>query len=49
MSFNQCYSTYTDLEEKMEKGQIGGVVIGKEKLWTIMYADDIVLVGERRN
>jgi len=36
----------SDLEEGMEKGQTGGVVIGKEKLWTITYADDIVLLAK---
>jgi len=35
-----------DLEEEMEKGQTG-VVIGKEKFWTITYADDIVLLAKR--
>jgi len=37
-----------DLEEEMEKEQIGDVVIGKEKFWTIMYADDIVLLARRK-
>ncbi|XP_039313601.1 uncharacterized protein LOC113005705 [Solenopsis invicta] len=31
----------------MEKGQVGEVV-GKEKIWTITYADDIVLLAERQ-
>jgi len=36
-----------DLEEGMEKGQAGGLVIGKEKFWTISYADDVVNGDER--
>jgi len=35
-----------DLEEGMEKGQAGGLVIGKEKFWTISYADDVVLMAK---
>lgn len=34
-----------DLEEEMRKGQAGGVVVGKEKFWTIVYADDVVLLA----
>jgi len=37
----------SDLEEEMEKGQTGGVMIGKEKFWMITYADDIVLLVKR--
>ncbi|TGZ50928.1 hypothetical protein DBV15_11860 [Temnothorax longispinosus] len=36
-----------DLEERMEKGQAGGLVIEKEKFWTISYADDVVLMATR--
>lgn len=35
-----------DLEEEMKRGQVGGIVVGKEKFWTIMYADDIVLLAK---
>ena len=31
----------------MAKDQTGGVVIGKEKCWTIMYADDVILLADR--
>jgi len=37
-----------DLEEEMEKEQIRGIVIGKEKFGIIMYADDIVLLARRK-
>jgi len=35
-----------DLEEEMRKEQTGGVIIGKEKFWTITYADDIVVLAK---
>ena len=35
-----------DLEEEMRKEQTGGIVVGREKCWTITYADDIVLLAE---
>jgi len=34
-----------DIEEEMRKGR-GGVKIGEERVWTIEYADDILLVAE---
>lgn len=34
-----------DLEEEMRKEQTGGT-IGKEKFWTITYADDMVLLAK---
>ncbi|XP_077278957.1 uncharacterized protein LOC143906639 [Temnothorax americanus] len=37
-----------NLEEGMEKGQAGCLVIGKEKFWTLSYADDIVLMATRK-
>jgi len=38
-----------ELEEEMEKGQIEGVLNKqKTKFWTIMYADDIVLLARRK-
>jgi len=38
----------SDLEEKMAKGQIGEVVTGKEKWRSIMYADDMILLANRK-
>lgn len=38
-----------DLEEELEKGQSGGVVIGREKFWSIMYADDMVLLAKNKS
>lgn len=35
-----------DLEEKMREEQVEGVVIGKEKFWTISYADDVVIIAK---
>lgn len=35
-----------DIEEVMRRGQAGGVVIGKEKIWTLAYADDLVLMAK---
>lgn len=35
-----------DIEEEMRKGP-GGVKIGKDKIWTLEYADDIVVVAEK--
>lgn len=31
-----------DIEEEMKKEQNGGVVIGREKIWSLSYADDVV-------
>ena len=38
---------FADLEEKMSRCQGAGLTIGKEKIWTITYADDGVLLAER--
>lgn len=35
-----------DLEAEMRKEQTGGIVIGKEKIWSITYADDVVLIAK---
>jgi len=36
----------TDVEEKMKKGQVGGVLTGKNRIWTLAYADDLVLLAK---
>jgi len=28
----------------MKKGQVGGVLIGKHRIWMLAYADDLVLL-----
>ncbi|XP_033362843.1 trichohyalin-like [Bombus vosnesenskii] len=34
------------LEEEMRKGQVGGIVVGDRKAWSLSYADDIVLIAD---
>lgn len=36
-----------DLEEEMRKKQTGGVVMGRMKICTISYADNVVLLADR--
>lgn len=36
--------TFADLEREMKKILTGGVVIGKEKVWLVLYADGVVLM-----
>ncbi|XP_033359980.1 uncharacterized protein LOC117238880 [Bombus vosnesenskii] len=31
-------------EEELRKGQVGGIVVGERKVWSLTYADDIVLM-----
>ena len=41
------FSLYVaDVEKFMSMGQTGGVVIGKEKIWSMAYADDMVLLAK---
>lgn len=35
-----------DLEEELKKGRIGGVQIGKGRIWSLAYADDLVLLAK---
>lgn len=37
-----------DLDRELEKRGIGSVELGKERIWSLGYADDIVLVEENR-
>jgi len=35
-----------DVEEEMKKGQVGGVWIGKTKIWILTYAGNLVLLAK---
>lgn len=37
----------SDMEEELRKEQTGGIVVGREKFWSLAYADDVVLVATR--
>lgn len=47
MSFTIFNVYMRDMETKMKKEQIEGIVIGKEKIWRISFADDVVLLTKR--
>ena len=38
-----------DLEEEMEKSQLGGIIFKKPNVWTISYADYIILIAQRES
>lgn len=38
-----------EIDEVLRKAQTGGVVVGKEKVWTLAYADDLVIVAKNEN
>jgi len=35
-----------DVEEETKKGQVGGVLIGKDRIWTLTYADERILLAK---
>jgi len=35
-----------DIEEELKKGQVGGARIGNERIWSLAYADDIVILAK---
>jgi len=35
-----------DVKEETKKGQVGRVLIGKDRIWTLAYADDLVLLAK---
>ena len=39
----------SDLEKTLKNFQSGGVVIGREKIFSLAYADDLVLLSERED
>ena len=38
----------SDMEEEMRKKRWGGLSVGKDKLYTLAYADDICSCGSKR-
>ena len=37
----------SEMEEAFRKGQDGGIVVGNAKVWSLAYADDIVLIANK--
>ncbi|XP_063904737.1 uncharacterized protein LOC135123790 [Zophobas morio] len=37
-----------DIDEMFRKAQTGEVVVGKEKVWSLAHADDLVIVAKKR-
>ena len=36
----------SEIDEILARAQMGGVVVGKEKIWTLSYADDLVMMAK---
>lgn len=39
-------TVFSDLETEMKKAQEAGIRIGKKKIWSISYADDVVIMAD---
>lgn len=37
-----------DVQEEPKKGRIGGVQVEKERIWSLAYADDLVLLAKNK-
>lgn len=37
---------HRDLGEELKRGQIGGVGLNKKRIWSISYADDMIILAE---
>jgi len=35
-----------DVEEEMKKGQVDGILIGRDRICTLAYADDLILLAK---
>lgn len=43
------FSIYiNEIEEVLAKGRSGGIKMGGDRLWSLAYADDLVLLAENR-
>lgn len=43
------FNVYTaDFDREMEKRGIGGVSLGKDRIWVLAYADDLILLAKNR-
>lgn len=38
-----------DIDRKMKKRGIGGLAVDRDRIWTILYADDMVIVAKNRS
>lgn len=36
----------SDVDDMFQKAQTGGLVVGRKKIWTLAYADDLVLISK---
>lgn len=43
------FSLYiADIDKEFEKRGIGGIALGKERVWTLSYADDMVVMAKNK-